>query len=590
MNARPILLAAAGAAALATAAAAQQKDHDPVTLDTGFPQSELQKSYDVERFVIDNEIFPDAKRIAGSSTIEIVATRALTELELDFDGMFAISAVTQDGAPIAYRRTPTKVFATLAAPLEPGERAAVRIDYAGKPRIAPRAPWDGGFVFAKTPSGKDWIATAIQGEGCDVWFPCKDHPLGEPSKGFTMRFTVPAGLEAVSNGVLESVEDLPGGRRAFNWRTDYSTNIYGVALNVGPYALIEGEHRSSNGLTVPVKFWPLAERKEKAQKLFDAEFEKTFEFFERVLGPYPWPAEKIGVVETPHKGMEHQTVNAYGNEYVRGDHGFDGLFHHELAHEWFGNLMSVSSNSDMWLHEGTGAYMQPVYAREVIGEAAMTAAMYQSYLGIRNCAAVAPREELPENVVYDNDKGGPGSDIYTKGAWVLHSLRYLMGDEPFWRSVRTLIYDTPEPLKLTPPYKPIYRTSDDFLRIASAEAGRDLTWFFDVYVRQPVAPELIRETDGADVVLRWKTPEGLAFPMPIPVRIDGQMRRIEAPGGVARIKGAARRTVEVDPLMSVLKRLPSMKTCEEFKERDAAIKKAADERKAAEEKNKKTKK
>jgi aminopeptidase N len=278
--------------------------------------------------------------------------------------------------------------------------------------------------------------------------------------------------------------------------------------------------------------------------------------------------------------MEHQTVNAYGNEYARGEFGYDWLFHHEFAHEWFGNLMSVSSNSDMWLHEGTGAYMQPVYAQEMIGDAAMNAAMYRSYLGIRNCAALAPREELSENVVYDNDKAGPGGDIYAKGAWVLHSMRYLMGDEPFWRAVRTLLYSTPEPNTLKPPYAPVFRTSDDFLRFASAEAGADLTWFFDVYVRQPGLPELVRETDGADVVLRWKTPGNLAFPMPIPVRIDGVMTRVEAPGGVARIAGGTRRKIEIDPMLSVLRVLPSLKTCEERKEME----------KAAAEKAKKSKK
>ena len=572
-------LAAATLCAAAAPALASEKDRDPITLDTGFPQTEGQKAYDAARYVVVNEILPAKKSIAGHSIIEFVATTDLSVLELDFDGAFKISSVTQGGAAAKYRRTANKLFVDLPAPVAKGARSAVKVDYAGKPREAPRAPWDGGFVWATTPSGKPWIATAIQGEGCDVWFPCKDHPLGEPAEGFELVFTVPPGVEAVSNGVLEKVDTLPDGRRAFHWRTRYSTNIYGVALNVGPYALLEDSYPSLSGVAVPVKFWPLAERKEKAEKLFNAQFSSTIEFFERVLGPYPWPDEKIGVVETPHKGMEHQTVNAYGNEYARGILGFDELFQHEFAHEWFGNLLSVSSNSDMWLHEGTGAYMQPVYAQEVIGDAAMISSMYNSYLGIRNCAALAPREEMSENVVYDNDKAGPGSDIYVKGAWVLHSMRYLMGEEPFWRAVRTLLYSTPEPHTLKPPYQPVFRTSDDFLRIASDEANTDLTWFFDVYVRQPGLPELIRETDGADLVLRWKTPGDLPFPMPIPVRIDGVSARLEAPGGVARIAGGAQRRIEIDPMLSVLRVLPSLKTCEERKTAEKAAQERAKKKK-----------
>ena len=83
------------------------------------------------------------------------------------------------------------------------------------------------------------------------------------------------------------------------------------------------------------------------------------DFFERVVGPYPWGPEKLGIAETPHLGMEHQTVNAYGNEFERDDYGFDWLLHHELSHEWFGNLVSASNYADLWIHEGFAASRVP---------------------------------------------------------------------------------------------------------------------------------------------------------------------------------------------------------------------------------------
>lgn len=562
----------------AAAGCSDPRHRDEKLLDTGGPLSAAQLAYDVDRYVLNQEIFPERKSIAGESTIEFTATAPLSVLELDFDGTFKIASVTSGGAPASYKSDERKIFVTLPKPLAKGEAGAVTVVYAGKPIRALRAPWDGGFVWAKTPSGKPWIATAIQGEGCDVWFPCKDHPLGEPRKGFELSFTVPAGLTAVSNGVLEGVDTLPDGRRKFRWRTKESTNIYGVALNVGPYTVLRSKYKSVNGVDFPVEFWPLEERKDKGKILFDSEFAKIIEFYERHLGPYPWSDEKMGVVETPHLGMEHQTINAYGAKYRRGDSGFDWLLHHEFAHEWFGNFMSISNNADMWLHEGTAAYMQPVYAQELIGDAVFAASMYKSYLSIRNCAAVAPRAELTEEQVYENDKGGPGGDIYTKGAWALHSLRYLVGDEAFWRSLRRLVYDTPEPSGLKPPFTARFRTTDDFLALVNAETGQDLAWFFEVYLRRAPLPALTQTTAGNDVLLKWKTPDDLPFPMPIPVRINGEIKRIEMPGGEALLVGAAKSKVEIDPMLSVLRLLPSSPSCEERKALEAegkADKKAA---------------
>ncbi|NWP01011.1 M1 family metallopeptidase, partial [Escherichia coli] len=89
----------------------------------------------------------------------------------------------------------------------------------------------------------------------------------------------------------------------------------------------------------PMQYWYLPGRDEKARRLF-AEFAPALDFYERVIGPYPWGDEKMGVAETPHLGMEHQTINAYGNNYKQYPSGFDEIFQHELGHEWFGNQMS----------------------------------------------------------------------------------------------------------------------------------------------------------------------------------------------------------------------------------------------------------
>ncbi len=554
-------------------AACATTERSELTTNSGIPLSPAMQAYRVDRYVLRNEIEPERQSIAGSVEIRYTALAPLPVLELDFDGLMKVDSVTDADGSLDYRRDEAKLHVSLRNTVAASEGAALTIAYHGKPRVAPKAPWDGGFVWAQTPSGKPWIATAVQGEGCDLWFPCKDHPSGEPA-GIDLYFTVPEELTAASNGILAGVDDAGDGRRTFHWQSDVPVNTYGIALNVAPYVLIESEYESVNGMRVPVMFWAIEDHELEARELFDAEFLDVIAFFERKLGPYPWGHEKLGIAETPHLGMEHQTINAYGNEFKRDDYGFDWLFHHELAHEWFGNLMTHQTVSDMWLHEGFGAFMQPEYTREVMGDAAFHARMYKSYLGIKACNAIAPREEFSEDELYfDDPEGkGPGGDIYSKGTWVLHSLRYLIGEEAFWNSVRRLLYDTTEPETLKPPIEARFRSTDDFLAIASAEAGEDLGWFFEAYVRRGPLPVLEATADGSDVKLAWSNTGEAAFPMPVPVRVAGEMRRVEFDSNEARIADVTMSDLQIDPYMQILRKLPVVPTCEERRAEEEAAK------------------
>lgn len=528
------------------------------------------KSYDVEHYTLRNDILVAEKAIAGSSDITFRAKQPMLVLELDFDGLYTIDGVSDSDGKLEYTRNAAKIYVALRSEVAVGDTHTVSVAYHGQPHEAERAPWEGGFVWAETPSGKPWVTTAIQGEGCDLWWPCKDHPTGEPAS-MDLYFTVADDLTAVSNGVLIDVAEHDNGRRTFHWRTAVTTNTYGIALNVAPYVLIESTYTSSNGSEIPVKFWVIEDHEEQARELFDREFARTIEFFERKVGPYPWGQEKLGVAETSHLGMEHQTINAYGNEFRRDIYGFDWLFHHELAHEWFGNVMSHVTVSDMWLHEGFGAFMQPEYTREVLGDAAFYARMYSAYLKINACNAIAPRKEFSADELYfdDPDGHGPAGDIYSKGTWLLHSLRYLIGDDEFWRAVRILVYDAPEPASLTPPISGRLRSTDDFMRIASDVAGEDLAWFFEVYARRGPLPKLAVSDHNDDVLLEWQEIGELDFPMPIPVRINGDIRRVEFSDNRATLTSVSSGDIQVDPYMRVLRKLSIVPTCEERRAEEA---------------------
>jgi aminopeptidase N len=539
--------------ALARAAAAQQTD----IYDSGGPLTPEQAAFDVVFYDLALRVDPAARSIAGTGTTVARIVTPTRRLVLDLDTLLAVSAVTQPGGaagrPLRWERRGGRLWIDLGSTRAPGEQVAVRVAYAGRPRVAPDAPWDGGFVWARTRAGQPWIATAVQGEGPDAWWPAKDHPSDEPDS-MSIRVTVPAPLVVASNGRLRRVTPGAGGARTYEWFVSTPINAYAVALNIAPYRTVEGELESVAGGRFPVVFYVLPEDEARGRALFPQILDHL-RFFERLLGPYPFRADKYGVAQTPHLGMEHQTIIAYGARFDNGamtggrDYGFDALHHHELAHEWWGNLVTNADWKDMWLHEGFGSYMQPLYMEQLRGKRGYHAYMADQRAGIANRAPVAPRASQTAGQIYF----ASGSDIYGKGAWFLHTLRWTVGDSAFFRSLRRMAYPDPALERVATGAQTRFATTDDFLRIAERESRRKLGWMFEVYLRQPALPRLVAERAGGVVRLRWEVPGGLPFPMPLEVEVDGRRRRVEMPGGRAELRVPAAARVVVDPDSWVLR-------------------------------------
>ncbi len=543
------LAASALLAAAALPASAQLSDHVPTILDSGGPLSTEQASYDVRYYDLAVRVDPATQRIAGrlAATVDVVMPTDV--LVLDLDTTFAVPRVEVGGQAAPVTRRGGQLWIGLGATTMPGTRLTATVWYEGAPRIAPRPPWSGGFTWAKTADGRPWIATSCQGEGADVWWPVKDHPSDEPDS-VAISIAVPTGLTAASNGRLLSTEsgqtlagvvpgDAPSGDwTTFRWRTAYPVNTYNVALNIAPYRVIEDTYTSVTGETIPAVFYVLPERYEDGLRQWP-QFKAHLRFYEETLGPYPWRRDKYGVAHTPHLGMEHQTINAYGSTFTDAPDGFDWLHHHELGHEWWGNLVTATDWRDWWLHEGFCAYMQPLYREKTQGRDVYLAAMRETAARLGNRQPVAPRTATTSDAGYI-------SDVYGKGSVVLHALRGEMGDDAFFRFLRRLAYPTVESERARNPAR--FATTDDVIRTANAAAGRDLTWFFDVYLRQPALPRLVETRSGTALTLRWDVPAGLSFPMSVPVVVDGQARRVAMDGGTATVTlPRATSTVQIDP-------------------------------------------
>lgn len=523
---------------------------------TGFPLTAEQRAVTFRAADLKFEVFPQREAIKGLATLTFDVRSPIRKLQLDLDSNYRISAITLNGRPLdqgAWSNPEGMLTVNLPAEARAGETLKLAIAYGGKPHVAARAPWDGGFVWSRTPQGDPWVATAVQGEGCDLFWPCIDHSLVEVGT-VDMHVTVPKGLFAAANGRLVGTTSGEDGRPTYHWRAR-NPNNYAIALNIAPYKELKAPYRSRYGNTIPMHYWYLPGDEKHAAALF-GEFPWNLRFYEDMIGPYPFGDEKLAAVNTPHLGMEHQTINAYGNAYKPSAEGFDWLFNHELAHEWFGNQLTNRDWDDMWLHEGFGAYMQPLYARWRDGEAAYLTAMFKQRQTIRNKFPIISGKPKLEHEVYD-DKIGPGGDIYVKGSWVLHTLRGLIGDEPFFRATRRLVYGRPDPAPGN--FAPRYGTTDEFQRIVSEEAGRDMRWFFDVYLRSAKLPRLDSKRVGNRLDLQWMTPRGLPFPMPVELLVDGQPQTVAMTGGRGTVTlPSASAHVVIDPNARILRQSDSM--------------------------------
>ncbi len=569
MPARPCAIAAFGAASfLALASGALAGDASPpalqtsaLSLDTGGAMPAQQAALAFDHADLTFKIFPDRKILEGQASLTLTAKAPLDTLVLDFDRIFTIRALAVDGkslSPKAWSNPEGRLAITLPRKLAKGRSVTVSIRYDGAPHEAKKAPWDGGFVWSKTETGEPWIATAVQGEGCDLFWPCIDYPTGEP-KLVDLHITVPAPLVAPANGVFLGMTEKEGWR-TYNWRAK-SPNTYAIALDVGPYEELTATYKSRFGDSFPMSFWYLKSRADKAKALF-SEFTPMLDFYEQMIGPYPFHDEKMGVVETPHLGMEHQTINAYGNGYKRDVYGFDWLLQHEFAHEWFGNQLTDLDNDDMWLHEGFGSYMQPLYSQWLHGDMEYMARLNAMRGDIRNRSPIVSGKPLKEDEVYNGERG-PGNDIYYKAANVLHTLRALIGDEAFFRATRLIVYgrDDPRPGNFTPRYA----GTRDFIKIVNAVTGQDYGWFFDIYLYEAQPPELIETREGDDLLVRWKAPKDKPFPMPLDVKVGDKIVTLPMADGTGRIRVANIVPVIVDPASKILRRQPYVEAFQAWK-------------------------
>ena len=516
-----------------------------------------QAAYDVLNYDISISADPRAKSISGTTVMTARTVIPTNVIVLDLDTPYKIEKLTEGGRDVKYEFKDGKIWIWFPATKQVGEEIKTSITYAGTPREAPRPPWVGGFIWKKTKDGADWINVALQNDGADLMFPCKDHPSDKPATS-SMHITVPDPLYAVGPGKMQGIKKNSDGTSTYNWYMSNPISNYSLVFNAAPYKMIEDKYKSITGETLPVVFYVLPEDFAKGPSLV-AEQKKYLAYYEKYLGPYPFRSQKVGIVETDHLGMEHSTAIAYGNGFKYNADGTDWLLLHEFGHEYWANLVTCTDWRDFWIHEGFQSYMDTLYQEYLHGKATYLTAMKGRIKGLKNIQPVAPREP---KIAYQVYMDGPeyinsDGDIYGKGALFLHALRYLVGDEAFFKALHHMAYPTKELETYTDGRQERLVNTDDFLNIAEHDSGMKLDWLFEMYLRQPKLPKLAFSV-GHDcsgpcaMTLSWETPNNMPFPMPIDVVVNGKTQRVEMKDGKSTISYTGATPV-IDPEGWVLK-------------------------------------
>ncbi|MFT2011364.1 M1 family metallopeptidase [Pontibacter sp. 13R65] len=493
--------------------------------------------WDLTYYHLDIAVNPADSSVRGKNTVHYRVLEPNQRLQIDLQPPMTMQKVLQNGKPLEVQQDGNAWYITLTEKQEIGAVNALEVHYSGKPQVSVRPPWTGGFTWTKDSKGLPFVATSNQRDGASLWWPCKDHMYDEPDS-MLISVRVPGNLTNVSNGRLRKQETNSDGTKTFHWFISNPINNYGVNVNIADYVHFSEKYQGEKG-PLDCDYYVLRENLNKAKKQFK-DVPRTLQAFEHWFGPYPFYEDSYKLVEVPYLGMEHQSSVTYGNGYQNGYMGydlsgtgwgmkFDYIIVHETGHEWFANNITYKDAADMWIHESFTTYSENLFVEYHYGKEAGNAYV----IGIRRNI----QNDSPIIGYYDVNQEGSG-DMYPKGANMLHTLRQIVNDDEKWRGIlRGLNKDFYHQTVTT-------QQIEDYL---SLKTGRDLSTFFNQYLRDTRLPRLEYKQDGNKLQYRWtNTVDG--FNMPVKVFVAGKEQWLQPTNNWQELKGLKKGAkIVVDP-------------------------------------------
>ncbi|MUL79705.1 M1 family metallopeptidase [Mycolicibacterium sp. CBMA 226] len=373
--------------------------------------------YRVSRYELNLEYRVDSNRLTGSATITAVTLASLSWFTLDLSDALSVAKVEVNGRrPAKYRTVNGKLHITLPSALPAGAAMTVTVRYGGNPRPI-KSMW-GTVGFEELTEG---ALVAGQPNGAASWFPCDDHPSSKASYRITVSTDTP--YRVVANGELVS-RKTRAAQTTWVYELAEPTSTYLITLQIGRYEAVRLAKSP-----VPMA----AALPQRLIRNFEYDFgrqPRMMQLFTRLFGPYPLSSGYTVVVtddelEIP---LEAQGISIFGANHCDGRRSAERLIAHEMAHQWFGNSVTVRRWRDIWLHEGFACYAEWLWAEESGWRTAdeLAAHNLQKLRGLRQNLILA--DPGPEDMFDDR--------VYKRGALTLHALRRTIGDTNFFALLR----------------------------------------------------------------------------------------------------------------------------------------------------------
>lgn len=456
-----------------------------------------QERYDVTFYDLELELIPSTEQLLGTTTITAtVLDGPLSTMELNLHHNMTVSGTTSGGVATTNNHSGESIVTVdLDREYAVGEEVVVTVTYAGNPE-SNAFGWD-SF------DGSPLIWTLSEPYGARRWWPCKDLN-SDKADGIDLHVTVPAQLTVASNGLLMAETVPEPGKRTYHWESRYPIPTYLVSLAIHPYAQFSHEYTGLDGVTtMPVIHYVIPEYQGNATSGY-APTVSMLEAFAAAFGEYPFIEEKYGHAHFPWGGgMEHQTLssmtyNSYGQYLVA----------HELAHQWWGDMITCADFSHIWLNEGFATWCE-AYWREVSeGVAAYREEMADAAYYGDGTVFVEPPYNF--NTIFDYGL------TYQKASWVVHMLRGVLGDEDFFAGLRLYREN----------YAYSSATTEQFQEMMEQASGKDLETFINQWIYGAGYPEYrinwttYQNDEGHHIQVRIEqTQPGQVFDMPLQIRL-----------------------------------------------------------------------
>ncbi|MDX2162765.1 MAG: M1 family metallopeptidase [bacterium] len=435
--------------------------------------------YDVQHYDLTLYVPLTENHIDGEARILAVAEQDLSAFNLDLIGL-NVDALRVDGAPAQFSRDGRELTITPAVPLAAGASFVVEIGYSGTPftLITPEIGWENGWNFR---DGR--VIVASEPGGSATWYPVNDHPLDKATYNFMI--TVPVPYTAVANGDLISTEQIAG-TLTYHWRMDRPMASYLTSMQIDLLVLQTDESAEP---TIR-NFFPPYLLEEGAER-FSAQRE-MMAYFEQVFGEYPFGSYGAVVVgESLRFALETQTISLFGLNFIEDadSNRRQMTIAHELAHQWFGNSVSLSQWSDIWLNEAFATYASWLWLEQTDGTAVLNDIVRDTYQDMSGNTILAQGGTLESAQRYASQFDPPGAPlrddlfnagVYYRGALLLHALRIEIGNPAFFAAIQAYLEE----------FQYGNATTEDAISAFETASGRDLDAFFRAWLYDSVMPDI----------------------------------------------------------------------------------------------------